>query len=215
MQNRTVTPSPAYLPEDWLARTVLVIVFLVTGNELLARQPTLGPPELGKVTVHSLHYFTVRDYTPPVPVLSTVGAERSPLDTPEDAALAHFGSILEGNYEHWLALWDETSREGMIKRNTENGRDATFWKKRWRKSFGPFSTFELTRRVDTDAFVIIVLRASGADDERDDRFLDTILKRDPQGKWRPTNSFGRDPIPANWRFPETPIKIIGREPPKL
>ena len=206
-----MTPSPVSVSNQLWARAVLLAVPLLAGNELLAHQITLGPPEMDKVTIIQNYYFQVRAYTPPVPVSPSADEDTLSLDTPEGSALAHYTSILRGDYERFLSNWDETSRQGIIKRNTERGRDDEFWKGIWREAFESYTTCALTRRVDSDAFVIIEFRCLDAEDERDDLVLDLALKEDANGEWRPTNSLASDPVCLYWRNPETPIETLARE----
>ena len=195
---------------------LLLTFTALTPEELLfATDFRLGPAETANVTLAHTYYFVVREYVPPIPVHAGSKPRALLLDTPEGATLAFYSAMLRGDYEGWLAVWDSESRKAILERNTKKGRDAQYWIERWKEGFGSHSDFKLMRRVDTEGFVIIEIRASGAGIGRKPLFQDLPLKRDQDGKWYTTNAFGTDPVFVNWRTPEVPMEKIVREPPKL
>lgn len=113
-----------------------------------------------------------------------------------------------------MELWDVPSRDLMLQRDQERGRDASFWRDVWAKGFEPFDEFRLTRRVDVGEAVIVEFRAAGGT-SAEPLYLDVVLVKNDAGEWRPTQTLRENPVLLYWREPGTRTEKVVVGPPDL
>jgi hypothetical protein len=144
-------------------------------------------------TVHYVYGYAYSSYTPGV-TLPILGRAQVKLDTPEDALIALLSATRTGDYEGWLACWDEPARQHFLAAAKDQKQDAAFWQKVWKQFFGTVKEVILVDRVETVGYVILDARMTGAMALP----VPTAFKH-VDGKWKATNELGSDPMLMNFR----------------
>jgi hypothetical protein len=175
-------------------------------------------PKLERIVVEQSYYFTRAEYRPPVQV-SSVARVASSAATPEDSVVALISSMRAGDFEWFRSLWTPESRKMMEDRDKKLGRGPGFWVDKWREVVQGKQAI-LTHRIRTGEYVLIAYKLvaappSGAQPPKEEEaFTSTAALRKVDGKWSLTQELASDPVASYWPNPETPIKLMGREPPK-
>jgi len=188
---------------------------LLTPGLVGAADVKLNEPIIESISNTGIYYFATRDYTPPLSVDPSRASEWKAVNSPEGVAYLHTLSMLLGDYQGWLASWDEKSRAIIENRNAERDRDASYWVERWKKGLDPYGNFHLTRRVDMAESVIIEFRASVASNALDDLFFDIPVIKGKNGKWYATQLLAENPVLHHWRRPGYKTETVKSPPPKL
>jgi hypothetical protein len=144
-------------------------------------------------TVQYVYGYAYSSYTPAV-TLPILGRAQVKYDTPEDALIALLSATRTGDYEGWLACWDEPARQQFIAAAKDRKQDAAFWQKVWKQFFGSVKEIVLVDRVETVGYVILDARMTGAMALP----VPTAFKH-VDGKWLATNELGSDPMLMNFR----------------
>jgi hypothetical protein len=195
---------------------IYVSVLLLSPCYIDAAVPVkLGEPVIESVSEIGVYYFSKRDYIPPISIDPSQISEWKTVNSPESVAYLQISSMLLGDYQGWLATWDEKSRAIIENRNTEKGRDASFWVARWKKGLGVYTKFHLTRRVDMTESVIIEFRASSHDNTLEKMFLDIPVIKGKNGMWYVTQSLAKNIVLNQWRRPGYKTESVMSQPPKL
>jgi hypothetical protein len=116
-------------------------------------------------------------------------ADRS---TPEGALTALFSAMRTGDYEGWLACWDEQTRKQLVDTKRQDYRDPAAWLKAWKSSIAG-KEVSLIDRVETVSYIILDIRFAGASVNA------PIVFKSVKGQWYATNELRDDQMLMNFR----------------
>jgi hypothetical protein len=186
-------------------RRAIVLLPLLLALRLGAEDRFPGsPPRNHQVVMEMVYEYTIRDYAPPVRV-AVVPRDASSTATPEDAAIAHLSALQSLDYEWWSSLWTESSLVKMAEIDKAEKRGREFWIEAWERAFRG-RAFELTQRLDTGDYVIIVYREQGRPDAYP---LKVVLKHEKEG-WRATQDLSADPVLHHWNEGDARLRNVVR-----
>lgn len=155
--------------------------------------------------VQYVYDYAYSAYTPP-PMLPKQSREQAQRGTPEAALIAMLAAMRSGDYEGWLACWDEDSRSKFVQSAKDQHRDAAFWRNAWKDYFGNKEVV-LLDRIETVNYVILDARLSGSSIG-----FPTVFKL-VKGEWLATNSLGNDQMVMNFRPALAGVRqIVSPEP---
>jgi hypothetical protein len=142
-------------------------------------------------TVQYVYDYAYSAYTPIVslPILARAQTKH---ETPEDALIALLSATRSGDYDGWLACWDETARNHFIAMAKEKKMDAAFWQKTWKQYFATVKDIVLVDRIETVGYVILDARTSGSPP------FPTALKH-VNSQWLATDDLSSDQMMMNFR----------------
>ena len=179
---------------------IAFIISLFVGFQAHAQNAyTTTPAEQGKITEERIYTYNVKRYTVPVKVQNIQNPGQVNHQSAEDVALHHVSAMLELDYNHWISLWHAEERKALLRQHAIKGQNEFFWKDLWAKTFAEYEAFELTKRVESDPFVIIEMRASAGEKEL---LIDIpLVKYQRYGvtKFYVTDKLEGDPVFKHWR----------------
>jgi hypothetical protein len=160
-----------------------------------------GAPIEQKLIVEDQYYFTVKPFSPPVPVSLTT-RERAVYDTPEQATMALISAMASQDFDWFRSVWDTAAIKVLEERDKKANHDASFWRQTWARVLAN-RRVELTTRIETGDYVLIAYRLVALDAAQpatDAMELTTPLKRE-NGRWFATQELAEDPVLAFWKTP--------------
>ena len=155
--------------------------------------------------VEYVYEYAVSQYSPEV-TLPVVPAIQAKQDTPENALIAFYSAMRTADYDAWLKCWDDADRQQLLQAAKDRKQDAAYWKKLWSDVLTKAKTTTLVDRVETEHYVILDARLSGAGFDR----LPTALKY-VDGKWYVTNELTTNPM--FYRFNPSRAGMLNLVPP--
>jgi len=164
--------------------------------------------------VEYVYDYAYSTYSPQVtlPVVANALAKR---DTPEAALIAFYSAMRTGDYDAWLACWDEASKKRFAQEATTLKHDAAFWKKYFSDVFSQRKTTMLVDRVETQNYVILDTQLSGPTPLR----APTVFKL-VNGEWLATNDLADNAILSRFQpglagtlnlVPPMPVAMLDQE----
>ena len=172
------------------------------GADIPAPRFPASKPETEEVVVEQIYRFQVRQFEPPVGV-QPVAKAKAGYSTPEDALIAQCSAMLAGDYDWWLAGWDNAGKEAVAKRG------ADYWKNNWSDLLGA-RTFVLLRRAETDGAVIFEYKLDPPPTMQELR-QGTMVFRQEDGRWANTRALAEDPVALYWNTPTRRAQVIMRK----
>jgi hypothetical protein len=201
-----------------LGRLLAAVAIVMWWGSTYAQSPNAsasafatGDPIEQKVIAEDQYYFTVKQYTQPVPVSLTT-RERAAYDTPEQATMALISAMASQDFDWFRSVWDPAGIKALEERDKKANHDPSFWKHTWARAFAN-KRVELTTRIETGDYVIIAYRVIAIDVSQpaDAMELTTPLKRE-NGRWFATQELAEDPVLAYWKTPNVRPRRTMREP---
>jgi hypothetical protein len=128
------------------------------------------------------------------PAVSIPNQPRQQVDrsTPEGALTALFSAMRSGDYEGWLACWDEQTRSQLVDTKRQDYRDPASWQKAWKNSIAG-KEISLIDRIETVNYIILDFRFAGTSVNA------PIVFKAVKGQWFATNELRDDQMLMNFR----------------
>jgi hypothetical protein len=138
--------------------------------------------------VEYVYDYAFSSYTPQV-TLPVVAPALGKRDTPENALIAFYSAMRAGDYDAWLACWDEASQKKFAEEAKTYKHDPAFWKKYFNDVFSVHKTTLLVDRVETQVYVILDTLLTGGTPMRVPTVFHLV-----NGNWMATNDLTDNPI---------------------
>jgi hypothetical protein len=138
--------------------------------------------------VEYIYDYAYSTYSPQV-TLPVVAKDLAKRATPEDALIAFYSAMRAGDFNAWLACWDDTSQKRFTEEAKTLKHDEAFWKKYFSDAFSTRKTTVLVDRIETQMYVILDTQLSGPTPLR----VPTVFKL-VDGEWKATNDLANNAI---------------------
>lgn len=168
------------------------------------------PPEDKVLTMVDIHHYQERRFEPPIAVEPIPPGAES-FATPEQAFLSRFSAMMRGDYELFMATWDDASRVLTEARDIENGQTPDFYVANWKSIFDA-ATATLVRRIDAGDYVILTYKYVMPDGTELIEAEFPGMFREYDDGWRATQELSKDDLPviSPWVSGETEVTQIAR-----
>jgi hypothetical protein len=175
--------------------------------------PNLGMPKGKELRTEAgkAYAFIERTYEPAhrLPLLEEPVKSRR-LSSPEEVVTSLASAIRQLEWQWFLGLWDERSRNFMV--DTMDKADFAPARRlaQWRRNYVG-KEMQITRRIDMAGYALVSL--SPTDGHRDtwDKIPPLTTKRDPSGRWWLTHDLRAHPV-QSMDLGLDPVTIIDRGP---
>ena len=169
--------------------------------------PTAPAEERQFVFEHVYNYKRMR-YQPPVTIQPVI-RDRATYATPEQALTAHVSAMQAGDYDWWLADWDEASRAFLIERMAVLKQTPAFWREAWARVLqGPVV---LVERIDSGPFgPYVMLIYSVRDKGGKETVRSAFVARYENGRWVATQELAADPFFHHYESGQDRVSVTVR-----
>ena len=168
------------------------------------------PPEDKVITTVDTYHYEERRFEPEI-VVEAVPPEAVDYASPERAFISRFSAMIRGDYDGFMASWDDVSRQLTEVNDAGRGQTPTLYVETWRSIFSAASA-TMVRRIDTGDYVIITYRYVLPDGTVLQDIEFPGMFREYANGWRATQELASDDLLAvsPWVTGETDVTQVVR-----
>jgi hypothetical protein len=143
--------------------------------------------------------YKVTWYDKPIKVDLLKKRNKDVLDSPLNTLRTYFSAMSAGDYDWFYSCWDNESKEEMLEKNLNSGKDEKFWQEAWQK-FMKGRILYVDAEVKTGEFIFLKYRLTDIDGKK--VTTNSIPFKLSDGKWFATSELAEDPVLNYWDVPE-------------
>jgi hypothetical protein len=202
----------------WRVAAALGVAVLLGSGAAQAQQgqswvfpayPTTPPEDKVITTIDTIHYEE-RRFEPEL-VVEAIPPGAESYASPEQAFISRLSAMIRGDYDRFMASWDDLSRQLTEANDAERGQTPTLYIETWRSIFDAAKA-TMVRRIDTGDYVVITYKYVLPDGTVLVDIEFPGMFREFDDGWRATQELARDDLLAisPWVTGQTDVTQVVR-----